>query len=123
MSAALTDRVLAWRERGESVGFRGHSIHAFRQPGEGTLVMLLHGFPSSSYDWRLLLDQNPDLNALAFDFLGFGLSDKPRNTDNSLFWQADLAEEMVRRHGGGRRCAGRGNRSARRPAPTRARGL
>ncbi len=101
MSAALTKRVLDWRERGESVEFRGHSIHAYRQQGEGPLVLLLHGFPSSSYDWRALLDENPDLNALAFDFLGFGLSAKPRDTDNSLFWQADLAEEMVRRHGGG----------------------
>jgi pimeloyl-ACP methyl ester carboxylesterase len=97
----LTERVLAWQERGEEVEFRGHSIHAFRQPGERPLVLFLHGFPSSSYDWRLLLDENPGLNALAFDFLGFGLSAKPRDTDNSLFWQADLTEEMVRRLGGG----------------------
>jgi pimeloyl-ACP methyl ester carboxylesterase len=97
----LTERVRAWRERGASEEFRGHSIHVFRQQGEGPLVLLLHGFPSSSYDWRALLDQNPGLNALAFDFLGFGLSEKPRDTDNSLFWQADLAEEIVRRHGGG----------------------
>jgi pimeloyl-ACP methyl ester carboxylesterase len=97
----LTERVLAWRDRGETVEFRGHAIHAYRQEGEGPLVLLMHGFPSSSYDWRLLLDENPDLNALAFDFLGFGLSAKPRDTDNSLFWQADLAEEMVRRLGGG----------------------
>jgi pimeloyl-ACP methyl ester carboxylesterase len=95
----LTERVLAWRARGEEAGFRGHAIHVFRRPGDGPMVLLLHGFPSSSYDWRLLLDQNPGLNALAFDFLGFGLSDKPRDTDNSLFWQADLAEEMVRRYG------------------------
>ena len=39
---------------------------------------------------------------LAFDFLGFGLSDKPRDHDYSLFWQADLTEELVRRHGDGR---------------------
>jgi pimeloyl-ACP methyl ester carboxylesterase len=101
MSDALTERVRAWQGRGEQVEFRGHSIHAYRQSGEGPLVLLLHGFPSSSYDWQLLLDENLDLNALAFDFLGFGLSEKPRDTDNSLFWQADLAEEMVRRLGDG----------------------
>ena len=39
---------------------------------------------------------------LAFDFLGFGLSDKPPRHDYSLFWQADLTEELVRRHGDGR---------------------
>ena len=36
---------------------------------------------------------------IAFDFLGFGLSAKPPNHDYSLFWQADLTEELVRRYG------------------------
>lgn len=42
-------------------------------------VVVLHGFPTSSFDWRLVLD---DLGVgrrrvVLFDFLGFGLSDKP----------------------------------------------
>jgi pimeloyl-ACP methyl ester carboxylesterase len=102
MSDGLTGRVRAWRERGRSEEFRGYGIHTFRQPGEGPLLLLLHGFPSSSYDWRLLLEQELPPNRLAFDFLGFGLSAKPREHDYSLFWQADLTEELVRRHGDGR---------------------
>ena len=98
----LTERVREWERRGSSEEFGGHSIHVFRQAGEGPLLVLLHGFPSSSYDWRLLLEQIPGRNVLAFDFLGFGLSDKPREHDYSLFWQADLTEELVRRNGGGR---------------------
>lgn len=100
---ALTERVRAWQERGRSEEFRGYDIHAFRHPGEGPLLLLLHGFPSSSYDWRLLLEEE-DVpgNVLAFDFLGFGLSAKPREHDYSLFWQADLTEELVRRHSDGR---------------------
>jgi pimeloyl-ACP methyl ester carboxylesterase len=62
--------------------------------------LLLHGFPSSSYDWRLLLEEIPNQAVLAFDFLGFGFSDKPRDHVYSLAWQADLAEELVRRHHG-----------------------
>jgi pimeloyl-ACP methyl ester carboxylesterase len=99
---ALTERVCRWRERGETEEFRGHSIHTFRGQGEGPLLVLLHGFPSSSYDWRLLLEELPGRNVLAFDFLGFGLSEKPRSHDYSLFWQANLTEELVRRHAGGR---------------------
>jgi pimeloyl-ACP methyl ester carboxylesterase len=102
MSDALTERVRAWEARGSSEEFRGYPIHTFRQEGVGPLLLLLHGFPSSSYDWRLLLEQTPRREVLAFDFLGFGLSAKPREHDYSLFWQADLAEELVRRHGGGR---------------------
>jgi pimeloyl-ACP methyl ester carboxylesterase len=98
----LTGSVRAWQQRGESDGFRGYGIHTLREEGEGPLLLLLHGFPSSSYDWRLLLDEEAGRNLLAFDFLGFGLSAKPREHDYSLFWQADLVEELVRRHGGGR---------------------
>ena len=99
---SLTERVRAWQGRGQSEQFRGYGIHTFRQEGEGPLLLLLHGFPSSSYDWRLLLEQELPPNRLAFDFLGFGLSEKPRDHDYSLFWQADLTEELVRRHGDGR---------------------
>ena len=99
---ALTERVRAWQGRGHSEEFRGYEIHTFRRQGDGPLLLLLHGFPSSSYDWRLLLEQKLPPNVLAFDFLGFGLSDKPRDHDYSLFWQADLSEELVRRHGEGR---------------------
>ena len=99
MSEGLTPRVRAWQERGSSEDFRGHSIHTFRRQGEGPLLLLLHGFPSSSYDWVPLLELLGERNVLAFDFLGFGLSDKPRDSDYSLFWQADLSEELVRRHG------------------------
>lgn len=98
----LTERVREWRRRGASEEFRGYPIHVFRRRGEGPLLLLLHGFPSSSYDWRLLLDERPGLDVLAFDFLGFGLSAKPRRHDYSLFWQADLTEELVRRHSDGR---------------------
>ncbi len=98
----LTERVREWEARGSSEEFGGHSIHVFRQQGEGPLLVLLHGFPSSSYDWRALLERMPSRNVLAFDFLGFGLSEKPREHDYSLFWQADLTEELVRRHGDGR---------------------
>jgi pimeloyl-ACP methyl ester carboxylesterase len=98
----LTERVREWQQRGETVEFRGRSIHAFHREGHGPLLLLLHGFPSSSYDWRRLLEQVPRREALAFDFLGFGLSEKPRDHEYSLFWQADLTEEMVRRYSGGR---------------------
>jgi pimeloyl-ACP methyl ester carboxylesterase len=99
---ALTERVERWREAGEREEFRGQGIHVHAREGEdGPLLLLLHGFPSSSYDWRRLLDLESGRAALAFDFLGFGLSDKPRDHSYTLSWQADLTEELVARHGGG----------------------
>jgi pimeloyl-ACP methyl ester carboxylesterase len=99
--ADLPTAVEVWGRRGHSEEFRGRRIHCFHQEGEGPLLLLLHGFPTCSYDWRHLIDLLPGRRILSFDFLGFGLSDKPRDHDYSLAWQADLTEELVRRHGGG----------------------
>ncbi|MDP9228352.1 MAG: alpha/beta hydrolase [Actinomycetota bacterium] len=98
---ALTARVTAWRERGRSESVGDRRIHVFTRPGRGPLLLLLHGFPSSSYDWRLLLDEEREHAALAFDCLGFGLSEKPVGHDYTLAEQADIAEALVARHGAG----------------------
>lgn len=98
--AALNDRVETWRAAGRQEEFRGHQVHTFFQDGEGPLVILLHGFPTSSYDWREVIRLMPDRKLLAFDFLGFGLSDKPRDHSYTLSWQADLTEELADRYAG-----------------------
>ena len=56
----MNERVTAWRDRGADEEFRGRRIHVYRQDGEGPLLLLLHGFPSSSYDWRLLLEREAE---------------------------------------------------------------
>ena len=91
----LTPRVQAWRDQGRDEVARGRRIFARRHDGDGPLLLFLHGFPSSSYDWRLVLEELGEPRSLAFDCLGFGLSEKPRGKDYSLFWQADIAEELV----------------------------
>jgi pimeloyl-ACP methyl ester carboxylesterase len=96
----LTSRVGGWRERGSDEEFRGRRVHVFGRGGRGPLLLLLHGFPSSSYDWRLLLEEERERAVLAPDFLGFGLSEKPRDHQYTLHWQADLVEELVRRQSG-----------------------
>jgi pimeloyl-ACP methyl ester carboxylesterase len=93
----LPARVAAWRERGRDEEVRGHRIHVFEHEGSEPLLIFLHGFPSSSYDWRALLDLETEHAVLAPDFLGFGLSEKPRDHDYTLHWQADMVEELVRR--------------------------
>ena len=93
----LPPRVAVWRERGRDAEFRGRRIHLFERGGNGPLLVFLHGFPSSSYDWRHVIEVLPEQEFLAPDFLGFGLSEKPRDHEYTLHWQADLVEELVRR--------------------------
>lgn len=103
MAPQLTERVRAWQSRGEIESFRGREIFVVERVGneDGPPLVFLHGFPSSSYDWRHVLAALPSGRALTFDFLGFGLSEKPRDHVYSLHWQADLVEELVRRRLGG----------------------
>ena len=91
----VSPRIAEWSDGGRLEDFRGHSIYVRSVEGPGPVLVLLHGFPSSSYDFRLLLPLLGDNATLTFDFTGFGLSDKPRGYGYSLFKQADLVEEMV----------------------------
>lgn len=58
-------------------------------------LLLLHGFPSSSYDFRGVVERLGDQAWLTLDFLGFGLSDKPRPHRYSLLEQADIVQQVV----------------------------
>ena len=67
-----------------------------RDGGQGSTLLLLHGFPASSYEWAQLW---PVLTAhhrvIAPDFLGFGASDKPRRHRYRVTEQADLVEALL----------------------------
>jgi len=64
--------------------------------GDAPPLLVLHGFPTCSFDFRLVLD---DLAAarrvVLFDQLGFGLSDKP-DRRYGIHLQADTAEHVAR---------------------------
>jgi pimeloyl-ACP methyl ester carboxylesterase len=68
--------------------------------GGGPWMTLVHGFPTSSWDWAPMapaLAQRYRL--LTFDLLGFGDSDKPPGHDWSAFEQADIVEALWRHFG------------------------
>ena len=62
--------------------------------------MILHGYPTSSFDYQRAL---PHLSAghrvVVHDHLGFGLSDKPVDYGYSLIDQADVALELWKKLG------------------------
>ncbi len=63
-------------------------------------LLLIHGFPTSSWDWSGLWPTLEEkFNLVAMDMLGFGLSDKPANIRYALMHQADLQEALLERLG------------------------
>ena len=84
-----------WQQAGKWFSYGGHAIFS-RMAGQGEPLILLHGFPTSSWDWNRLwpmLAQHHQV--LTLDMLGFGFSDKPALYDYSIEDQADLFEGWI----------------------------
>jgi pimeloyl-ACP methyl ester carboxylesterase len=104
-SASFSPALRTWLDRGSHQNVCGRRVfvidsapskaYARRAP-----LLILHGFPSSSFDWHLIL---PELSrkrrVVLFDFPGFGFSDKPERYSYSLFEQADVVEALAERMG------------------------
>ncbi|MGE0218091.1 alpha/beta fold hydrolase [Mycolicibacterium sp.] len=74
---------------------RGHRI-AYRRRGAGPAVLLLHGFPTWSYDYaHLAEDLSADHDVVTVDFLGYGASDKPNPYPYSVAESADVVEDLA----------------------------
>jgi pimeloyl-ACP methyl ester carboxylesterase len=85
-----------WLESGRRVEVDGRRVFVYER-GEGPAVLLLHGFPTSCYDWRGVIDEMAgEYRCLTFDFPGYGLSDKPEAYSYSLFEQTDATEGLAR---------------------------
>jgi pimeloyl-ACP methyl ester carboxylesterase len=84
-----------WQAGGQLVEIDGRRVFVRTAAGAGPALLFLHGYPSSSYDWRHLIELLPNQEYACFDFLGFGLSEKPTDHVYSLFDQANLAEAVA----------------------------
>jgi pimeloyl-ACP methyl ester carboxylesterase len=95
----LTASLQSWMAGGRFV--RLDEVELFyRTSGMGNKdlpwLVCFHGFPTSSWDWHLLLPYLEKTHrVLVFDFPGYGLSGKPVNRDYSLKRQLDAAEALL----------------------------
>jgi pimeloyl-ACP methyl ester carboxylesterase len=84
-----------WRAQGRGFSFKGHPIR-YWTAGEGEPLLLIHGFPTASWDWHhLWRPLAAKYRVIACDMLGFGYSAKPRDHVYSLLEQADLQQALL----------------------------
>lgn len=102
-STSFSPQVSAWLECGRHHSVCGRRVFVIdTAPGQtrGTPLVLMHGFPTSSFDYHLVL---PELakrrRVVLFDLPGAGFSDKPERYSYSLFEQADVVEALLTRLG------------------------
>ncbi len=87
----------AWRAGGSLFDWRGQDIW-YRDEGgaDRPVLVMIHGFPTASWDWRHILPAFTDhYRVVMMDLLGFGLSAKPRRFPYSILAQADMVEALL----------------------------
>src|SRR5262249_20352446 len=86
VSSTLDD----WRAGGGWFEWRGHRIFT-RVEGSGDPLLLVHGFPTASWDWsRVWSALTARFRVITLDLIGFGLSAKPQSFDYTVLAYADL---------------------------------
>ncbi|MEM1320071.1 MAG: alpha/beta hydrolase [Bacteroidota bacterium] len=89
-----------WKDSGQYFDYKGHQIFYQQTEGKAETLLLLHGFPTASWDWHKLWPQLAGrFQLIAPDYLGFGYSDKPRPYPYSILDQADMVETLLAQKG------------------------
>ena len=100
---------------GELVEISGGCVYV-KTIGTGPPIIALPGFAGTSRTWTLLAEELQDVFTFhLFDFLGFGLSDKPEDADFSPIGQARQIEQLMKALGL-RRCILLSNSASAQPA-------
>jgi len=90
--------VAAWEKRGRYRTLGGWRIFTIDTGPVASVeepVLVLHGFPTSSYDFHFVIDSlAAKRRVLALDMLGYGLSDKP-DVAYTMALQADIVAAFV----------------------------
>jgi pimeloyl-ACP methyl ester carboxylesterase len=96
---SAVDDIRRWEERGRFLDVGGRRVFSVDVPAQRDAgndpLLVLHGFPTCSYEWRHVLEPlSAERRVVLFDFLGFGLSDKP-DQRYSISGYADTAETVA----------------------------
>jgi len=96
MAGALPPSAAEWIATGSHLATPGGRIF-YRTQGEGPALVMLHGFPTWSYDWaQVTPDLARDHQVVTLDFAGYGASEKRRGVDFSVSASADAVESLLR---------------------------
>lgn len=87
-----------WKNKGKYWDYKKHQIF-YIQEGQGNdkeHLLLIHGFPTSSWDWGKVWHSLVEKFAVtAPDMIGFGYSAKPKKYYYNIHDQADLHEALL----------------------------
>lgn len=87
-----------WRDAGSHHEYGDHRIFYRDTRTDQPVLVLIHGFPTASWDWHMLWQNlETEYRLVAMDLLGFGFSDKPAGYAYSLVDQATMIQSLLTR--------------------------
>jgi len=87
----------SWQKSGEYFDHNGLKIFYHLTRPSDEVLLCLHGFPTSSFDYHKVWDAlTAKFPVLAFDMVGYGFSAKPHEFGYTTFDQVDVLEELLK---------------------------
>jgi pimeloyl-ACP methyl ester carboxylesterase len=88
----LTD----WKESGKYFDRRGLPVFYHLTESADEVLLCLHGFPASSFDYHKIWDAlSKKFAVLSFDLIGYGFSAKPSDFGYTTFDQTDVLQDLL----------------------------
>lgn len=88
-------KALDWKQKGKFINIFGRKIFLIDEGNSEETLVILHGYPTSSYDYQKVLPElSKKYRVIIHDHLGFGFSEKPLDYSYSLIEQADVALQV-----------------------------
>ncbi|NER18192.1 alpha/beta fold hydrolase [Spongiivirga citrea] len=89
-------KLSTWRDSGQHFTYKNYPIFYQETTSEKEVLLLLHGFPTSSWDWNKIWQPlSQKFHLIAPDYIGFGFSAKPKKYNYTIGDQASLVEQLL----------------------------
>jgi pimeloyl-ACP methyl ester carboxylesterase len=96
----MSSKLSQWKENGSTFSFNGDEIFYISTEKSDEVLLCVHGFPSSSFDYHKIWDQlGSRFPLLSYDLIGYGFSAKPANRAYTTFEQADVLQALLKHVG------------------------
>ncbi len=80
-----------WKEKGKFIKVNDHELFYIDTGGDKPILLVLHGYPSASYDYHAVLPAlSQKFRVIVHDHPGFGFSGKPLDYSYSLIDQTSI---------------------------------
>jgi len=91
----MNNEVLAWQNKGKILPIKGHDIFYIKE-GNGPNLLILHGYPYNTFEWKFVWEELvQNYTVIAFDYLGMGFSDKPKNHQYSFNEHCEIVNDIL----------------------------